>query len=245
MLCCCDTGLALLACFVAAQAAHEPQPILEIDAGELEVQPSTSLQQQQQQQEQRQQQQQQQPEQQEPLLDDQLLLSNGSQVPSPSPSPAPHMATILPLMPMVLPGCPYDDILDSNKAWDFPKNWGSMSVEQQALHPINLLLMNMVGVPSTDLMSMVNPCLYSWGAVKGSVTKIVKNYKVGNSMAMNTVVLVFRTRKNVWVVFRWADAVAAAAYQAHQPSRSGAQLRAHGKQMMAGCDGSISAATEC
>jgi hypothetical protein len=112
------------------------------------------------------------------------------------------MATILPLMPMVLPGCPNDDILSSNRAWDFPKNWASMTTEQQALHPINLLFMNMVGVPSTDMMAMVNPCLHSWGAVKGSVTKIVKDYKVGNSMSMKTVVLVFRTKKHVWVVFR-------------------------------------------
>lgn len=129
---------------------------------------------------------------------------------APSPSPAPKMATILPMLPMVLPGCPYDDILDSNKAWDFPKNWASLTLEQQALHPINLVLMNMVGIPSTDMLSMVNPCLYSWGVVKGSVTKIVKDYKVGNSMTMKTVVLVFRTKKNVWVVFRWVCCCGAA-----------------------------------
>jgi hypothetical protein len=112
------------------------------------------------------------------------------------------MATIVPLMPMVLPGCPSDDILNSNKPWHFPRNWDDMTLEQQALHPINLLLMNMAGVPSTDLMALVTPCLYSWGVIRGSVTKIVKDYKVGNSMTMKTIVLVFRTKKDVWVVFR-------------------------------------------
>jgi hypothetical protein len=189
----------LLAVIITAKAAHEAEPVL-TDLGELVVDPPALPE------EQQQHAQQQIPRDQtaeaapDPATPD--PSSEGAAAMPPSPSPAPHMATILPLMPMVLPGCPNDNILDSNKAWDFPKNWASMTTEQQALHPINLLLMNMVGVPSTDMMAMVNPCLHSWGAIKGSVTKIVKDYKVGNSMSMKTVVLVFRTKKHVWVVFR-------------------------------------------
>jgi hypothetical protein len=103
---------------------------------------------------------------------------------------------------MVLPGCANDDILNSNKPWVFPQKWSSLSAEAQALHPINLLFMNLAGVPSTDLVPLVTPCLYSWGIVKGSVVKIVKEYKVGNSMAMKTEVLVMRSKKHVFVVFR-------------------------------------------
>jgi hypothetical protein len=201
-------GVLLLAVTATANAAHEPDPAATVDEGGLEAQPTAPAPQLDQQQlvpwgnEQQQQEQKQQDPQKVPAAASEPAAGDTAAA-TPSPSPAPKMATILPLMPMVLPGCPFDSILDSGKTWDFPKNWASMTVQQQALHPINLLLMNMVGIPSTDLLSLVNPCLHSWGVVKGSVTKIVKDYKVGNSMTMKTVVLVFRTKKNVWVVFRW------------------------------------------
>lgn len=200
-------GVLLLLC-TTAYAAHDPEPVLDTDGADLEAQPAPEPVEQQQQlvpwgtpkQQQQQGKPPRQPEAKEsPSADP---AAGDAAESAPPTSPAPHMATILPLMPMVLPGCPFDNILDSNKAWDFPKNWAGMTTEQQALHPINLLLMNMVGVPSTDLLSLVNPCLHSWGVVKGSVTKIVKDYKVGNSMTMKTIVLVFRTKTKVWVVFR-------------------------------------------
>lgn len=208
----CFAGFCLLAIICTALAAHEPEPVLDVVGGELEVTPPALVPWDAEPEQQdavttqppHQQQQQQNPQDQAAATDPAAGTDASAAVPvsSPSPSPAPKLATILPLMPMVLPGCPFDSILDSNKAWDFPKNWASMTLEQQALHPINLLLMNMVGVPSTDMMSMINPCLHSWGMVKGSITKIVKDYKVGNSITMKTVVLVFRTKKHVWVVFR-------------------------------------------
>jgi hypothetical protein len=77
-----------------------------------------------------------------------------------------------------------------------------MSTWQQATHPIHLLFMNLVGVPSTDFMWQITPCLHSWGIIKGSVVKLRQNYKVGNFPGMNTVALVMRSARDVFVVFR-------------------------------------------
>lgn len=80
---------------------------------------------------------------------------------------------------MLLPGCPREGVLASTNPAVFPgRAWRTMSVEQQAMHPINLVFMNLAGVPSTDPMPQVTPCLYSWGIVRGSVVKLSKNYKV-------------------------------------------------------------------
>eukprot|EP00775_Hariotina_reticulata_P006149 gene6149-6386_t len=45
----------------------------------------------------------------------------------------------------------------------------------------------------------------SWGIVKGSVVKLQQNYKVGNFPGMNTNVLVMRSARDVFVVFRATD----------------------------------------
>lgn len=79
-----------------------------------------------------------------------------------------------------------------------------MTLEQQATHPINLVFMNLAGVPSNTKQSSYLPCLDSWGVKKSSVKRIKKDYRVLNSPAMSTEVLVMRTSRDVFVVFRWA-----------------------------------------
>jgi hypothetical protein len=121
------------------------------------------------------------------------------------------LPTIMPITPMIMPGCPKDNVLSSFNPLDFPgRFWSSMSVEQQALHPINLVFLNLAGIPSTERTGQIAPCLETWGIRRSNIKRLKKDYRVGTFPAMSTEVVLMRTSKDLFVVFRCACAAAAA-----------------------------------
>eukprot|EP00879_Flechtneria_rotunda_P014745 GHRR01015407.1.p1 GENE.GHRR01015407.1~~GHRR01015407.1.p1 ORF type:complete len:613 (+),score=167.92 GHRR01015407.1:1105-2943(+) len=119
---------------------------------------------------------------------------------------AANTPTVLPIAPMLMPLCPNEHVLDSTSSLIFPgKSWRTMTVEQQTYHPINLVFLNLAGIPSTDQVTQVTPCLQSWGIARGSVVRIRKQYRVADFPAMWTEVLVMSTSKDIFIVFRATD----------------------------------------
>ncbi|KAF6265972.1 class 3-domain-containing protein [Scenedesmus sp. NREL 46B-D3] len=116
------------------------------------------------------------------------------------------LPTIMPVIPMIMPGCPKDNVLTSFNPLEFPgRFWQSMSVEQQALHPINLVFLNLVGIPSTDRQGQIAPCLDTWGIRRSNIKRLKKSYRVGTFPAMSTEVVLMRTSRDLFVVFRATD----------------------------------------
>jgi hypothetical protein len=114
------------------------------------------------------------------------------------------LPTIMPIVPMIMPFCPRDNVLTSFNPLDFPgRFWQSMSVEQQALHPINLVFLNMAGIPSTPREGQIAPCLDTWGIKRSNIKRIKKDYRVGTFPAMSTEVVLMRTSRDLFVVFRY------------------------------------------
>lgn len=114
-----------------------------------------------------------------------------------------NLPTVLALSPVIMPLCPHGNVLSSFNPLEFPGlTWGLLSAEQQALHPINLVFMNLAGVPSNERSGQITPCLDSWGVKRSTVKRIKKDYRVPPFPAMKTEVLVMRTNKDVFVVFR-------------------------------------------
>jgi hypothetical protein len=112
---------------------------------------------------------------------------------------------------MIMPFCPRDNVLTSFNPLDFPgRFWQSMSLEQQALHPINLVFLNMAGIPSTERQGQIAPCLDTWGVKRSNIKRIKKDYRMGAfpAPAMSTEVVLMRTSRDLFVTFRCAYAAA-------------------------------------